>query len=98
LSFWKIAVLQKTDTRVAAAAFIIGQTEYVRALYEAKIFSGLKPYTIDELRSRKVQTSIATVEQETGLDFGALRPFDSQGSLEATRRTQWFNQLEDIHI
>src|SRR4029078_12450693 len=43
LSFWKIAVLQKTPTKIAAAAFIVGQTQYVQALYEAKVFSGLSP-------------------------------------------------------
>lgn len=98
LSFWKIAVLQKTDSKIAAAAFIVGQTEYVRALYEAKVFSGLKPYTIDEIRSRKIQTTVATIEGQTGLDFGDLKRFDVQGSLEATRQTRWFNRLDDIAI
>ncbi|WP_395945703.1 DNA/RNA non-specific endonuclease [Brevundimonas sp.] len=98
LSFWKIAVLQKTPDDIAAAAFVNGQTEYVRALYEAKVFSGLRPYTIDELRSRKIQTTIAAVEELTGLDFGELKRFDAHGSLESTRRTRWFNRLEDIAI
>lgn len=98
LSFWKIAVLQKTDTIIAAAAFIIGQTEYVRALYEAKVFSGLTPYTTEELRSRKIQTTIAAIECETGLDFGVLKRFDLQGSLESTRQTHWFNRPDDIKI
>ncbi len=57
LSFWKVAVLQKTPTKVAAAAFIVGQTQYVQALYEAKVFSGLKPYTVDEMRKRRIQTA-----------------------------------------
>ena len=98
LSFWKIAVLQKTDDQIAAAAFIIGQTEYVRALYEAKVFSGLKPYTLDELRERKIQTTIAAIEEETGLDFSAIRQFDAHGSLESTRRTRWITRLDDIQI
>lgn len=98
LSFWKIAVLQKTDTKIAAAAFIIGQTEYVKALYEAKVFSGLKPYTIDEMRDRKIQTTIAAVEEATGLDFGDLKKFDAHGSLESTRQTRWFHRLDDILI
>jgi endonuclease G, mitochondrial len=98
LSFWKIAVLQKTDTKIAAAAFIVGQTEYVKALYEARVFSGLKPYSIDEIRSRKIQTTIRAVEQATGLNFEALRRFDAHGSLEATRQTRWFNRLDDILI
>jgi endonuclease G len=98
LSFWKIAVLQKSEDRIAAAAFIIGQTEYVRALYEAKVFSGLKPYTLDELRERKIQTTIAAIEDETDLDFSAIRQFDAHGSLEATRRTRWVTRLDDIQI
>lgn len=98
LSFWKIAVLQKTATDIAVAAFVNGQTEYVRALYEAKVFSGLRPYTIDELRSRKIQTTVAAVEDLTGLDFGPLKQFDAHGSLESTRRTRWFNRLDDIAI
>jgi endonuclease G, mitochondrial len=98
LSFWKIAVLQKTATKIAAAAFIVGQTEYVQALYEAKIFTGLKPYTVDEMRSRKIQTTIAAVEEQTGLDFSALKPFDAHGSLEATRQTRWINSLGDVQI
>lgn len=98
LSFWKIAVLPKTATKIAAAAFIVGQTEYVQALYEAKVFSGLKPYTIDEMRSRKIQTTITAVEGLTGLDFGKLKSFDAHGSLESTRRTRWFNRLDDVLI
>lgn len=98
LSFWKVAVLQKTSTRIAAAAFIVGQTEYVQALYEAKVFSGLKPYTVDEMRKRRIQTTIAAIEKETSLDFSAVREFDAHGSLETTRQTRWINDLGDIII
>ncbi|QXQ07289.1 DNA/RNA non-specific endonuclease [Sphingosinicellaceae bacterium] len=98
LSFWKIAVLQKSKTKVAAAAFIVGQTQYVQALYEAKVFSGLKPYSIDEMRKRRIQTTIAAIEQETGLDFAAVKPFDAQGTLEATRQTHWISDIGDVVI
>jgi endonuclease G len=98
LSYWKVAVLQKTEDQIVAAAFIIGQTQYVGALWEAKVFSGLTPYRLDDLRSRKIQTSIETIETETGLDFGAIRRFDAHGSLESTRRTRWFNRLDDVLI
>jgi endonuclease G, mitochondrial len=98
LSFWKIAVLQKTDRQVAAAAFIVGQVQYVQALYEAKAFTGLTPYKFDDDRSRKIQTSIAAIEQETGLDFSTIRQFDAQGSLESTRRTRWLDRPDDIQI
>jgi endonuclease G len=98
LSFWKIAVLKKGPDHIAAAAFIIGQTQYVDALYEAKVFSGLRPYRLEDLRSRQIQTTIATVEKETGLDFSAIRRFDAHGSLESTRRTRWVNRLDDVLI
>lgn len=98
LSYWKVAVLQKTDTTIAAAAFIVGQTEYVKALFEARVFTGLRPYTIDEMRQRGIQTTIATVEAESGLDLSALRPFDAQGSLEATRQTRLIASPAEILI
>lgn len=98
LSFWKIAVLQKTATQAVAAAFIVGQTQYVQALFEAKVFSGLKPYTIDEMRSRRIQTTVQAVEQETGLDFSMLRAIDAHGSLEATRQTRWIRSVEDVVV
>lgn len=98
LSFWKIAVLQKTDAKATAAAFIVGQTQYVQALYEAKVFSGLKPYTVDEMRSRHIQTTVAAIQAETGLDFSAVRAIDAQGSLESTRRTRWIRDASEIAI
>lgn len=98
LSYWKIMVLQKTEDQVAAAAFIVGQTEYVRALYEARVFSGLKPYTLGEIRSRGIQTTVTTVEEQTGLDLKRLKPFDVQGNLEATRQTRWLDRPDDLVI
>ncbi len=96
ISFWKIAVLQKTATKIAAAAFVLGQTEKVRALYEAKVFTGLKPYSADEARSAKIQTTLAAVEELTGLDFSVLKPFENKkNALEATR---WFESVDEIEI
>ena len=98
LSFWKIAVLEKAPGQIAAAAFMIGQTKYVGALYEAKVFSGLRPYRLDDMRSSKIQTTIKTIEDETGLDFSAIRAFDAHGSQESTRQTRWINRLSDVLI
>jgi endonuclease G len=98
LSFWKIAVLQKFDDEIAAAAFVVGQTKYVQALYEAKVFSGLNPYSIEEIRHLRIQSTIASVEAMTGLDFSAIRPFDAQGSLEVTQRARWLTSVADIII
>ncbi|WP_105436358.1 DNA/RNA non-specific endonuclease [Neorhizobium tomejilense] len=98
LSFWKIAVVQKTPTTISAAAFIVGQTQYVDALYEAKVFKALAPYRFEELRTRKIQTTIATIEKETQLNFEGIRAFDAHDSLEATRRTRWITSMSDIII
>lgn len=98
LSYWKIAVLEKEKDQIVAAAFIVGQTQYVQALYEGKIFAGLKPYRIEDIRSRKIQTTIKTIEDETKLDFSAIREFDSQSALESTRQTRWINSFKDIAI
>ena len=91
-------MLQKTPTKIAAAAFIVGQTQYVQALYEAKVFSGLKPYTVDEMRKRRIQTTIKAIQAESGLDFSMLLPFDAQGTLESTRQTRWISDLNDVVI
>jgi type III restriction enzyme len=44
-------------------------------------------YRLEDLRSRKIQTKIETIERETNLDFLAIRSFDAHGSLESTRPT-----------
>jgi endonuclease G len=98
LTYWKIAVLQKKPGQIVAAAFMIGQTQYVQALYEAKIFKNLSPYTLQELRSNKIQTTIRVIEEESQLDFSAIRRFDAQGSLESTRQARMILQPGDIVI
>jgi endonuclease G, mitochondrial len=101
-SFWKIAVLQKTDDTLAAAAFIVGQTEYVKALYEAKVFTGLQPYTIEEMRSRQIQVTVAALEERikdhSPLDFSVLKQWDALGSLESTRQARWLRSAADVQI
>lgn len=101
-SYWKIAVLQKTDDTLAAAAFIVGQTEYVKALYEARVFTGLQPYTIEEMRSRQIQVTIAALQEEikdhSPLDFSMLKTWDALGSLESTRQARWLRCAADVQI
>jgi endonuclease G len=98
VTFWKIAVIEKPGGKIAAAAFMVGQIEYLTALFEARVFTGLQPYTLDELKTRRIQTTIATVEQETGFDFSTLRPFDAQNALESTRQTRILRNFSDINI
>lgn len=91
-------MLEKEKGKVVAAAFIVGQLKYVKALYEAKVFSGLRPYTVDEMRSAKIQVSVAEIEKETGLNFAAIRKFDAHGSLESTQPVRWITRPDDIVI
>jgi endonuclease G, mitochondrial len=85
VTYWKVAVIQKEDDRIAATAFIRGQTKFIKALFEARVFTNLRQRTLGELQSDHIQTTIATVEEETGFDFGPLREFDSVRALESTR-------------
>jgi endonuclease G len=98
ITFWKIAVIEKLDGNIAAAAFMVGQIEYLQALFEARVFTGLKPFTLGELQTRRIQTTIETVEQETGFDFSTLRQFDTQNALESTRRTRFLLHNNEIII
>lgn len=98
VSFWKVAVLQKTETVLAAAGFVVGQIEFLRPLYESRVFSALTPYTNAELQSRHIQVPISSIEEQTGFDFSAIRPFDAVGGLEATRQVRIIAKPDDIVI
>lgn len=98
VSYWKIVAVEKTPGEIAVAAFIVGQIEYVMALYESRVFTSLSPYSIEEIRQRNLQVTVKTVEDETGLDFSALRPFDAQGALESTRHARFVTRPGDIVI
>lgn len=69
ISYWKIAVIQKDAKRIAATAFIRGQTKFIKALFEARVFTNVRQRTLTELQSDHIQTTIKTVEDETGLNF-----------------------------
>ena len=96
ISFWKIAVIERSPTKIAAVGFRNGQLNYVRALYEAQIFSALRPYTLEELKDQNIQVPISTIEEETGLNFAALRDVDTLDALEATKRVRFIRKASDI--
>lgn len=99
VTFWKIAVIEKAGGTISAAAFLVGQIEYLGALFEARVFTkGLHPYTFNELKERKIQTTIKNIEEETGLDFSALHEFDALNALESTRQTRFFRHSSEIII
>lgn len=96
VSFWKVIVMQKSDEKLAATAFILGQINFLDALYEAQVFGSLRKTGLAELQSDNLQTTIAEVERQTGLNFRALRAFDVSDALESTRRTRVLARVEDI--
>ena len=98
VTYWKIAVIQKDDDTIAATAFIRGQTKFIKALFEARVFTNLRQRTLAELQSDHIQTTIATVEEETGFDFSPLGDFDSVSALESTRHARFIFSPDDIII
>lgn len=98
VSFWKVAVLQKTDETVSAAGFVVGQVEFLRPLYESRVFTALTPYTNAEIQSRHIQVPIRSIEEQTGFDFSAIRAADAVGALEATRQVRIVAKPDDIVI
>lgn len=87
VSYWKVAVLQKFPDDIAVAAFVIGQLDYLRPLYEKQVFSRLSPYSDAEIQSPTIQTTVEVVEALTGLNFTALRGADRFAGLpELTSR------------
>ncbi len=55
-------------------------------------------YTNAELQSRHIQVPISSIEEQTGFDFSAIRPFDAVGGLEATRQVRIIAKPDDIVI
>jgi endonuclease G len=96
VTYWKVAVIEKPDNQIAATAFLQGQTKFIEALLETRVFANLRKNTISDLQSDNLQTTIRTIEQETGLNFEMLREHDVSNALEATRKTRFLRSVEDI--
>jgi endonuclease G len=99
VEYWKVAVIQKTPTSIAAAGFKVGQQDLLGGLIGVeRVFDGLQPYTPEELVDNSIQTTVEIIEQETGLDFGALKNFDSVAGLESTFHVRRLSGPGDIII
>ena len=99
VDYWKVAVIQKTPATIAAAGFIIGHGSLLDSLHaDEVVFSGLHPYTPSELVDNGIQTTLETIEEETGLSFGNLNDFDSVAGLEATFHSRRLRTVADIII
>ncbi len=66
LEFWKVAVLVGDDGKLVSLGFVVTQEDLIRPVVDEA--------AIDT--ARMFQTSVAEIEQLTGLDFGRLRSFD----------------------
>lgn len=95
-SFWKIAALERASGKVSAAAFLVGQVQYVQQLYEAQVFTSLSPYSLDKLM--QIQTTVSEIARLTGLDLSAFNELDSLNSIEAARQVRWIAGPADIVI
>jgi endonuclease G len=99
VDYWKVAVIQKTPTTIAAAGFIIGHGALLDALRaEELVFAGLHPYSPSELVDNGIQTTLENIEEETGLSFGTLKDFDSVAGLESTLHSRPLRTFADIII
>jgi endonuclease G len=99
VEFWKVAVIQKTRASIAAAAFKVGQQDFLGGLVGSeRVFDGLQPYSPEELIDNSVQTTVEIIEAETGLDFGVLKNFDSVAGLESTYHVRRLSGPGDILI
>jgi endonuclease G len=100
VEFWKVAVIQKTPTTIAAAGFKVTQRAQIDSLFGAEVVfsSGLHPYTPQELIDSGIQLKIELIEEETGLNFGALKRFDSIAGLESTFHVRPLRSAADIII
>jgi endonuclease G len=99
VDYWKVAVIQKAQTKIAAAGFIIGHGNLLDELAEEeRVFSGLHPFTPAELRNDGIQVKIEVIEKETGLSFGKLKNFDSVAGLESTYQARPLRTFSDIII
>jgi DNA/RNA endonuclease G (NUC1) len=71
LKFWKVAVVARPNGRLASLAFLVDQERLVRRM----ISFAPDPQAV----ARTFQTTVESVEQLTGLDFGALRGVQAGG-------------------
>ena len=98
VEFWKVAVIQKTLEEIAVAAFKVDQRTQIDRLVDGeRVFSGLQPYTPEEIAGG-IQTTVELVEKETGLSFGALKKFDRAAGLESTFYVRPLRSVRDIII
>lgn len=95
-TFWKVVVVQKSSTQLAATAFMTGQTKFISNLFENRVFSNLRQGRLPKLQSQSIQVPISLVMEETGLNFKPLLKHDISSALESTRQNRFLHSISDI--
>lgn len=88
-AFWKVVAFHTDDGRPSATAYKVGQARELQDL--EFVFAGYKTY----------QISIQQVADGTGIDFGALLPFDGFSQHERVHGvtlTEPIDRLEQIRV
>lgn len=90
--YWKVAVLARSDGRLASLGFVVSQEALIRPIVDEA--------AVDVART--FQIAIRAIEQWTGLDFGKLRQYDvgSVASFDAAEAAgiRELQTLEDITL
>jgi endonuclease G, mitochondrial len=84
--FWKVVAVVNDETgRLSVTGYVVSQRDFMDDLEFA--FGPFETY----------QVPVATIERQSGLDFGNLRDFDPLGRLE-TAAVRRLTTLEDITL
>jgi len=83
--YWKVVAVVNDETgRLSVTGYIVSQRDFMDDLEFA--FGPFQTY----------QVPVATVEEQTGLDFGTLKDFDPLGRVEAAAAVRPLTTLQEI--
>jgi endonuclease G len=71
--YWKVVAMRKRNGTLATAAYVLSQSELLKALPEEFVFGEYKAF----------QVRVSEIEERTGLGFGDLREHDTFARLRA---------------
>ncbi len=95
LQFWKIAAWIE-DGELCAVALFADQSKYIKRMPEA-LRESAEAFEITE-KVEEFQTTVAHLEEITGLDFGRLRAADVGGGQESFARPRALDSFADLRL
>ena len=96
VAYWKVVVVKKSRTEIAATAFMTGQVKFIQKLFEARVFSNLRQGRLPKLQANNIQVPISVIEDETKLNFSSLRQHDVAGAPKSTRQNRFLKSVSDV--